>query len=73
MNIPELIELVKTDHAEMVALFKDVAVKGIPIESDIGVRKVLVFDGHRFEILICGEYWTAFIDGKELTYTTEPL
>jgi hypothetical protein len=73
-SIEELIELVKNDYSEMVAVFKDVARIGLDAEpGEADIRKFLIFDGHRFEIMIFGKYWTAFIDGQELTYTTEPL
>lgn len=68
MSIPELIELVKKDPEELVAVFKDVARIGLHVEhAGDEIRKCLIFDGHRFEIAIFGKYWTAFIDNEELT------
>ena len=71
MTIPDLIELIKKDPEEMVAVFKDVAEKGLKgsgIDSLAGVpHRFLLLDGHRFDVLIFDGHWCAFIDGEEVT------
>ena len=66
-SIEQLIVEMKTDPVLTADVFKDVVTKGMDLKvTGEPPRKYLILDGHRFEVLVVENSWTAWVDGEEV-------